>query len=204
MGSIENVCDILGKICRDSAGSGQMVQCLSLVETGHFDRPFDYRTVSANLKSLWAARDRNHTAVNLWRVAPVDGEFLLAGTLALVECRVVQEGEPYCTLDLQDPILFQEHDRRVGIDTRHCCVVNPAAKKSEHVFLVWLRGVWLRRVHHGRSTAAPTSFPCRSRVSASLACFSGKTVVRVWIFILPAALKKSNPSFRVRLATETI
>src|SRR5689334_804063 len=166
---INDVCDRLGKLWRDLAGSCQMVQRFALVEARHFDCPFDHRPFAIDIKPLRSMRDWNDATINLRRVAPVDIDFVFAGALAFIERRIIQEGKPQCTLDLQHSMRLEEHDRYVGIDALRRAVLNPAAKKGKHRILVPVWGLWLGRIRHGRSTAAPTSFPSRSRASASLA-----------------------------------
>src|ERR1700752_4446530 len=116
-------------------------------------------------------RDRNDATVEPGSIAPVDREFVFAGLLALLECRVIEEGQPHRALDLQHPVGLEEYDRGMGVDPLCRSAADLLVKKAERRALVGLIDVG---AGHGRSTAAPTSLPSRSRAKASLACSSGK------------------------------
>ena len=153
----------------DAAGSGEVIQGFAFIEPGHFDGPFDGGPVAVDLDATGCPRDRNDAPIKLWRVASVDREFLLAGSLALVERRIVEEGQPHRALDLQHPVGFEEHDRGMGIDPLCGSAADFLVEKAQHCALVLLIDIGHRRPAHGRSTAAPTSLPSRNPANASLA-----------------------------------
>ena len=101
----------------DAPCLGEMVQRLGLVEAAHFDRPLDDLAVTADREPpVRRARDRDHAAVDLRRIAPVDLDLGLAGGLALVERRKIEEREFYRALDLECSLAGEKHRRRMGIE----------------------------------------------------------------------------------------
>ena len=94
-----------------------MIDGLTLVEAGHFDRVFDRRTLSVDLKrSIIALRDRNDATVDLrceWTIYPY---LLVTGGFPLRERRVIEIRKSDGALDLQGAIAFKENRRRMRVD----------------------------------------------------------------------------------------
>lgn len=57
--------------------------------------------------------------IDLGRMRPVDPELLLAGRLALIECRIIEKGILDRPLDLQRARPVEEDRSRVRIDPLH-------------------------------------------------------------------------------------
>ena len=101
----------------DLAVVGQAVERRVLGETAHLDRPLDRRAAAVERQPpVWRARDRHDAAIDVRRERPVDLDLGLAGRLALVEARIVEEREAHRALDLERTRAGKEHGRRVGID----------------------------------------------------------------------------------------
>ena len=82
--------------------SARPVERRLLVEAAHLDRPFDRRAGAVEREpAVRRARDRHHAQIDLGRERPVDLELGLAGALALIEGRIIQEREAHGTLDLE-------------------------------------------------------------------------------------------------------
>ena len=187
---------------------GDTIQRLLLVEAGHFDRPFDRRAASADLKRhLVGARDRNDAAVDLRGIAGIDFQFLLAGTLALRKRRVVEKRQPDRALDLQCAIAAEKHQRGVGVDPlatlprrsrslRENQTPDPASRSRSPRIGGWSRA-------HGCSTAAPMICPDRN-LRQNLVGLPQRERRRLGPDAgLGGDLEELDPVLRVRLATDT-
>ena len=123
----------------DRPGGSDTVERLLLIEPHHFDRPFDRGTRSVDFKDpVGIARDGNNAAVELWRINGVDLQFLLAGALALLQRRVVEEGQPNGALDLQGPVAAEKYHGGMGVDALAalCRTEAGAIEKIEHALLI--------------------------------------------------------------------
>ena len=101
----------------DCPGGSDTVERLLLIEPHHFDRPFDRGTLSVDFKNaVGIARDGNNAPVELRRIAGVDLQFLLAGALALLQRRIIEEGQPNGALDLQCPVPAEKDHGGMGVD----------------------------------------------------------------------------------------
>ena len=185
------------------------VERLLLIEPHHFDRPFDRGTRSVDFKGpIGIARDGNNAAVELWRIAGVDLQFLLAGALALLQRRIVEEGQPNGALDLQGPVAAEKYHGGMGVDALAalCRTEAGAIEKIEHALLIDLGSygsIDRRLFGHGCSTAAPVICPARNFERTSFASRNGNTLVCVLMPACAATSKNSIPSLRVRLATDS-
>ena len=111
------------RICElgiDTALLGEMIERLRLVEAPHLDRPFDRLAVAAEREPpVRPARDRDHPPVERGRKRAIDLKLGLAGGLALVERRIVEEREFHRALDLQRAFAGKEDRGRMGVDAGH-------------------------------------------------------------------------------------
>ncbi len=193
----------------DRPGRSDTVERLLLIEPHHFDRPFDRGTRSVDFKDpVGIARDGNNATVELWRINGVDLQFLLAGALALLQRRVIEEGQPNGALDLQGPVAAEKNHGGMGVDALAalCRTEAGAIEKIEHALLIDLSGyrsIDRRLFGHGCSTAAPVICPARNFERTSFASRNGNTLVCVLMPACAATSKNSIPSLRVRLATES-
>ncbi len=97
--------------------AGQMVERALFVEPPHFDCPFDGRTIAADRESsIGLPRDGDHAAIDFGRIGRIDRKLGVAGGLALVERRIVEEWEAHGALDLQHLIADEKNRCGVGID----------------------------------------------------------------------------------------
>jgi hypothetical protein len=107
----------VGKRRIDAASLGEMIERLGVVEAVHLDGPLHRRPAPIEFQpAVVRARNRDHAAVKLRCEAPIDRDLGLAGGLALVERRKVQEGKTHRALDLEHPLARHEHRRGVGVD----------------------------------------------------------------------------------------
>ena len=193
----------------DRPGGSDTVERLLLIEPHHFDRPFDRGTRSVDFKSpVGIARNSNNAAVELRRIAGVDLQFLLAGALALLQRRIVEEGQPNGALDLQCAVAAEKYHGGMGVDALAALCRTKAGpiEEIEHALLIDLgRYGSIDRLlfGHGCSTAAPVTCPARNFERTSFASRNGNTLVCVLMPACAATSKNSIPSLRVRLATES-
>jgi hypothetical protein len=107
----------IGELRVDSARIRQVVERCILVEAAHLHRPFDGRAVAAEREpAVWPARDRQHAAINVGRERTVDLKLRLAGMLALVEGRIVQERKAHGAFDLERAVAGKKDRGGMGID----------------------------------------------------------------------------------------
>ena len=108
----------------DPACIGQMVERGLLVEAAHLDRPFHRRAVAVEREpSVRRAGDRHHAQIDVRRKSPVDLELGLAGALALLEGRIIQERKAHRALDLEGAVAGEKHRGGMGVDALDRCAV---------------------------------------------------------------------------------
>src|SRR5438552_279617 len=152
-----------------------------------------------------APRDANDAPIELRGIACIDMQLLFAGTLALLESRIVEKRQPHRALDLQHAIAAEKDRRGVGVDPLGAPRRAEAGtfQKIEYAILEAVlgglgdHGGWFRV--HGCNTAAPVICPARNLAKTSLACRNGNATVWVLTPAWAATLKHSIPSWRVRL-----
>ena len=117
MGSQNRVGHSRRKRWIDRRRSRDTVERLILVEPRHFDRPFDGRPRAVDFKgAVGIARDGYNAPVEFGGIASVDFQFLLAGTLALRQRRIIEERQAHGPLDLQCPIGAEKNHGSMGVD----------------------------------------------------------------------------------------
>ncbi len=132
--------DLLGDGVNETAfrlaGFRQMIDGLALVETSHFNRIFNRRTVSADAqRSIVSLRDGDDTTVDLRREPVVDVHLLMAGSFPLRQCRVIEIWKADGALDLQRPGAFQKNRRRMRIDAMDMRMGFGVRQKRKDAFL---------------------------------------------------------------------
>ena len=108
------------------AGVRQMIERLALVEPDHLDRPFHRHSAAADAKAIAVARDRNHTAIKLWRERTVGLDLRFASRLSLVQCGEIEERKFHRTFDLEGAGPRQKYSRRMGVEARN---LGPAMRR---------------------------------------------------------------------------
>ena len=97
--------------CRDA------IERLAVVEPRHFDRPFDGSARAVDFEgAVGIPRDGDNAPVELGGVAGVDPQFFLAGALALLQCRIIEERQAAGPFDLQCPIGAEKNHGGMGVD----------------------------------------------------------------------------------------
>ena len=140
MGRMHRLRQCVRRAGRNGAGPGEMIEGVTLVEAGHLHGPLDGGAFAVQCKAVWLARDRHHPAIDTRRITGVDGEFLLTAEPALLQRRVVEEGQPDRTLDLEHAILREEHDRNVGVDAlRGHAGAGARGEKCQYLVLIACR-----------------------------------------------------------------
>src|SRR5262249_59767188 len=107
----------IGECLVNSAGVGQVVKRLAVVETTHLDDPFDRLAFSVDCEpAVRLARDRVCAAVNCRGVGAVDGDLGFAGGSTPSQSGKIEKGKAHRSLDLECAISGQKKRRSVGVD----------------------------------------------------------------------------------------
>ena len=94
-----------------------MIDGLTLVEAGHFNREFDRCAISVDAQgSIAVLGDGNDATVDLWRELAIDFDFLFAGGFPLLQRRIIQVWKSDGAFDLQRAVAFEKNRCRMGID----------------------------------------------------------------------------------------
>lgn len=110
----------LGQPVAELAAFGNAVERLIFIETHHFDSPFDRLALAADGKTaVTFACDRDDSAIEPGRKAPVDVDLGRAGDLALLQCRIIQKRKLHRALYLQRQIIDQKDGGCVRIEPDH-------------------------------------------------------------------------------------
>src|SRR5262249_44513656 len=83
--------NIRNEFFREPFSRGQFVECRGLVEATHMHRPLDDLTVASDAQPAIRQRDRHDAKIDGGGVLTIDGDFTLAGELALLKCRKIHE-----------------------------------------------------------------------------------------------------------------
>ena len=125
--------------CRvDPARLSQVVEGRSLVETAHLDSPFHRRAGAVEREpAVRFARDRHDAAIDFRRERAVDLELGLAGLLAPVEGRIVEERKAHRAFDLEGAGAGQEYRGGMGVDAldRRSAMGRGFGQQGENRFL---------------------------------------------------------------------
>ena len=95
---------------------GDEVERHGLVEAPHVHGPFDDLAVAAEMEAAVAADDRHGAEIEVGREMAVDRHFRLADGAALLQARLVEEGEMHRPLHLVDIRPGEEDDGGMGAD----------------------------------------------------------------------------------------
>ena len=154
--------------CRiDPARLRQVVEGRILVETAHLDSPFDRRAGAVEREpAVRLARDRHDAAIDFRRERPVDLELGLAGLLALVEGRIVEERKAHRAFDLEGAGAGQEYRGGMGVDAldRRSAMGRGFGQQGENRFLRFALVHPCRNSSNGISPASV--LPASSHVNA--------------------------------------
>ena len=167
-----------------------------VVEPRHFNHPSTGMPLPSISKApSRVARDDDDAPDGAVGVTGVDTYFL-ATTLALLQCRIVEERQAHRPLDLQCPVGAKKDHGGMGVDPLAALGRTEAGtvEKMECLPLqvcLGYGGVG-RSNGHGCSTAAPVICPARSLARTSFASHNGNTPVCVLMPAWAATLKNRS------------
>ena len=125
--------------CRvDPAGLSQVVEGRPLVETAHLDSPFHRRAGAVEREpAVRLARDRHDATIDFRRERAVDLKLGLAGLLAQVEGRIVEERKAHRAFDLEGAGAGQEYRGGMSVDAldRRSAMGRRFGQQGENRFL---------------------------------------------------------------------
>ena len=116
MGDNNRLSQLVDQLRAEGPRVAQPIERGVFVEPAQVHRTFYSEAVAAKAEVATVTRNRHDIETNIGRVAPVDRDLRVAGSMPLRERREIHEGEVDGALDLVNIWPGQKYGRAVGVD----------------------------------------------------------------------------------------